>query len=515
MAGSGFCRLLVGVGVLAALVGAPLTVAGLAAGPAGALTTISVTSPTDAALRAAFTTANATADDVEIDINVGSATITLTGGELSYTGGSGSNHALTVKGNGATIDQTTVGARVLHSTSSNTNPLTLDGMTITGGNGTAGPAVFDTHGLVISNSTVSGNTSSVDIIATGTNPTTITNSTISNNTVTGATDCSGILDTFVTNIVASTIANNRCIATTGSAQGIVFPTGLTITGSVIQNNTNTSTSGDANGILDSDATTIGGSAIVGNTNSTTSGNAFGTVFPTTLTMTNSTVANNTNSTGTGSAFGAGIDVGSQNLSVTNSTIANNTNSGGTASKGGGIFQGSTGIDSAAANTTKHGAAKGGGVGASATVSTTLVYVTVAGNSATTGANIDATTLVSFGSVVALHPGGVNCVLTNTTTSNGFNFSDDISCGFTAGTDHQNAGDPGLGPVANNGGPAPTRLPLPGSPLIDAIPVASCQADGAAGITTDERGVARPQGNGCDIGAVEVVPAVLVTPRFTG
>lgn len=56
----------------------------------------------------------------------------------------------------------------------------------------------------------------------------------------------------------------------------------------------------------------------------------------------------------------------------------------------------------------------------------------------------------------------------------------------------------------------------GSALIDAIPVASCQADGAAGITTDERGVARPQGPGCDIGAVEVaVSAVVVQPRFTG
>jgi hypothetical protein len=49
---------------------------------------------------------------------------------------------------------------------------------------------------------------------------------------------------------------------------------------------------------------------------------------------------------------------------------------------------------------------------------------------------------------------------------------------------------------------------------------SCQADGAAGITTDQRGVARPQGRGCDIGAVEVQPPsppspILVVPRFTG
>jgi hypothetical protein len=42
-------------------------------------------------------------------------------------------------------------------------------------------------------------------------------------------------------------------------------------------------------------------------------------------------------------------------------------------------------------------------------------------------------------------------------------------------------------------------------------------DGAAGITTDQRGLARPSGSGCDIGAVEVQAAVaiLTTPEFTG
>jgi hypothetical protein len=118
-------------------------------------------------------------------------------------------------------------------------------------------------------------------------------------------------------------------------------------------------------------------------------------------------------------------------------------------------------------------------------------------------------VTSFGSVVALPRGGsANCDLNGTTTtSNGYNFSDDASCGFTAATDKQNAGDPGLGPLANNGGPTQTRLPQTGSPLIDAIPIGSCQADRASGITTDQRGVSRPQGPGCDIGAVEVQQTV--------
>jgi len=55
-------------------------------------------------------------------------------------------------------------------------------------------------------------------------------------------------------------------------------------------------------------------------------------------------------------------------------------------------------------------------------------------------------------------------------------------------------DPQLGPLAANGGFSPTHLLQAGSPAIDA---------GACVIATDERGVARPQGVACDLGAVEV------------
>ncbi len=128
---------------------------------------------------------------------------------------------------------------------------------------------------------------------------------------------------------------------------------------------------------------------------------------------------------------------------------------------------------------------------------------------------------SFGSVVALHGGGLpNCDVVNP-DSQGYNFSDDSTCGFTATGDRQDAGDPGLGALAGNGGPTQTMLPGAGSPLLDAIPPGSCQADGAAGVSTDQRGITRPQGSGCDIGAVEVevvAPApivITVTPTFTG
>jgi hypothetical protein len=157
-----------------------------------------------------------------------------------------------------------------------------------------------------------------------------------------------------------------------------------------------------------------------------------------------------------------------------------------------------------------------------------VYSTVDGNGAANGGNIYAETAInSFGSVVAEPLSSTNCAGGGTTNSSGYNFSDDASCNFSGTGDRQSAGSPGLGALAANGGPTMTQLPQAGSPLLDAIPGSSCQADLAEGTTTDQRGVTRPQGSGCDIGSVEVeagsipllplapVTPIAVAPRFTG
>jgi hypothetical protein len=85
------------------------------------------------------------------------------------------------------------------------------------------------------------------------------------------------------------------------------------------------------------------------------------------------------------------------------------------------------------------------------------------------------------------------------TSFGWNVAADTSCGLTATGDQQGV-DPLLGALGDNGGPTPTVLPAAGSPARDAI------APGTAGLCTvgltDQRGVTRPQGPSCDVGAVE-------------
>jgi len=55
----------------------------------------------------------------------------------------------------------------------------------------------------------------------------------------------------------------------------------------------------------------------------------------------------------------------------------------------------------------------------------------------------------------------------------------------------------LAKLANNGGPTMTHALVTGSPAIDAVPGADPKCTG-----TDQRGMPRPQGAGCDIGAFE-------------
>jgi parvulin-like peptidyl-prolyl isomerase len=88
------------------------------------------------------------------------------------------------------------------------------------------------------------------------------------------------------------------------------------------------------------------------------------------------------------------------------------------------------------------------------------------------------------------------------TSTGYNLTDDGRCAF-AQTGDTTSDDPRLGELASNGGATQTVAPSGGSPVIDAGDPAGC-ADPAGGsmLTSDQRGVRRPAGGRCDIGAVE-------------
>src|SRR5207237_8158003 len=71
---------------------------------------------------------------------------------------------------------------------------------------------------------------------------------------------------------------------------------------------------------------------------------------------------------------------------------------------------------------------------------------------------------------------------------------DNTCGFLG------VNDVLRGPLADNGGPTKTHLPLPGSRAID-------RGIDTGAPATDQRGINRPQLAGIDVGAVEVVPQI--------
>ena len=142
--------------------------------------------------------------------------------------------------------------------------------------------------------------------------------------------------------------------------------------------------------------------------------------------------------------------------------------------------------------------QGGGVWHSGATFSALNSVTIAGNSAMTGgggglARGGGTTLYVSKTILAGNPGG-NCTGTPTSFGSGWNVSSDNSCPF-ANVGDRNATDPQLGPLQDNGGGIPTRRPAPTSPVVDLIPT-PCSSN-------DQRGVSRPQGPGCDSGAVEL------------
>jgi hypothetical protein len=184
------------------------------------------------------------------------------------------------------------------------------------------------------------------------------------------------------------------------------------------------------------------------------------------------------------------------LSIVNSTIANNTSG-----LGGGVFSWC-----------------GGGGGpcssvAGANNTTSIVNSTIANNDGgirgTTGGGllVSQGTLSIQNSIVAGNTvdspsagRASNCGgAAGAIVSAGHNIDGGTDCGFHAAGDLSGA-NPGFTSTApqNNGGDTNT-MGLPAtSPAVDAIPQG---ASGCGG--TDQRGTARPQGSGCDIGAYEL------------
>jgi CSLREA domain-containing protein len=228
----------------------------------------------------------------------------------------------------------------------------------------------------------------------------------------------------------------------------------------------------------------------------------------TVELIDSTISRNEASDYGGGVYNDGVD---STAMLTNSTCVSNT-----AMHGGGLFNddgtvaltNSTISGNEAVRVGDYGGVGGGIRNHYGTVE--LTSSTISGNSAETagGGIYSLGTVELVNTIVADQLLGADCSA-DLIISNGYNLDGDGSCGLSASGDL--TADPMLGPLQDNGGPTETRALLHGSPAIDAIPTGSCTDHQGRPVTTDQRGVPRPQGAACDVGAYEAVHSALHLP----
>jgi predicted outer membrane repeat protein len=233
--------------------------------------------------------------------------------------------------------------------------------------------------------------------------------------------------------------------------------------------------------------------------------------------------------GNDGVYGGAVRHADGSLILTDVTFAFNgyTVSGsGVSTTGGGAVSQAGGVATWTNVTLNNNAASFGGALGFDAGTATLTNVTFTGNRAVTGGAIDMSagslTLASvsvlgnqapFGAAQPFFVGGVanrggtlavrNVVLTNLKGPNCyaavpgpvFSNSSDNTCAFGIGRDNQTLR---FEPLADNGGLTFTRRPVSNNPVIDNGTGVGCPA-------FDQRGVARPVGLACDVGAVEHVP----------
>lgn len=289
-------------------------------------------------------------------------------------------------------------------------------------------------------------------------------SILSNTTVDGSG--SGLYNTGVMTTSNALISHNRAKNFLIRRGGGLYNAGVwTMDASTIHNNE----SDIGGGMSNTGTMTITASTIERNT----AISAAGIINSGTLNLIASTVSGNTVV-----ESGWGIEnTQSGLLNILNSTVSSN--------EGGGVLNSGTVNLTGATISNNRIQGEGGGIanqGGSVVIRNTII----AGN---------------YASVADADCGGRNVLI-----SQGYNLLGE-SCPLTDVETDKQIQDPQLSFLMDNGGSTLTQMPLLGSPALDALPLSRCV------VATDQRGIIRPQGGDCDIGAVEVtapMPAVAIS-----
>jgi hypothetical protein len=262
-------------------------------------------------------------------------------------------------------------------------------------------------------------------------------------------------------VTNSLISNNTC-NNNGSGGGIFSQGPMTISGSTISGNKalqGSGSSGHGGGVYSGDESLVTNSTISGNS-ATAGGGIYHFDFNGTLTLINTTISGNSSA-----GSGAGIYNYLGTLGLYNATVTEN-----------------------GANTDESGFDSGGGIYNASGQSTYVINSIVSGN-----------TLViptaPFPTLASDECGG-------TITSFGYNIMAAVDTSHCTVAGAYTADDPLLGPLQFNGGTTQTHALSVGSPAIDKGNPAGCTDQFGAPINDDQRGVHRPYGTYCDIGAFE-------------
>ncbi len=230
------------------------------------------------------------------------------------------------------------------------------------------------------------------------------------------------------------------------------------------------------------------------------------------------------------SYGGAIDQIGGVLILSNSTLSSNSAS------DGGAIEVQSASDTRLTNVTISGNSARNNGGGISRIGTTYIFsmnnVTIAGNTADSdnnafgdgggiyraGGTVTAANTIIAGNFDTPNNAGAGTIYPDCSWLNGGGLTSyghnligrNDGCAFTdMGVGGDKVGtsaspiNPLLGPLAYNGGPTATRALLPGSPAIDAgsSEVPGTLALGAC-VAADQRGVARPIGARCDIGAFE-------------
>jgi CSLREA domain-containing protein len=417
------------------------------------------------------------------------------------------------------------------------SPLLMDGSSVTQNESDQGAGIVSSD-LTMTDSHVDSNTGTDQgsgiWACCGTASFSVTGSTVNGNT--GADQGAGIF--FCCGKLTLTLTNSDVIGNDGQDQGggIFFccgsdepnqPSNITIIGSRVNDNMSTDQGGGlfvccdgrsgtspTNVLIDDsefsgNSTTDEGGGIyiccsdgeVTITDTVISGNAADIddgggayIQSGTVTLARLTVDGNSIEDGDG----AGLYIDAPSATLADSTLSNNRINDPFEEDGvgGGLYNNGT---LSVVNTTISGNTApgndedGSGGGAFNNGALSLLHVTITLNDGDEGGGIGGDTAdVSVRSSIIAGNGGGDCF--EPVSSAGHNIDGGMTCGL-AGTGDLSSTNPLLAPLGDNGGPTLTHGLLAGSPALDAADPAECP-------DADQRGVARPIGANCDIGAFE-------------